>query len=95
MHIPALNSVNPVRYIMGKTVDGGTTWKSVNENPFNSKLGVTQGLLFFDENFGIAGLTGADQSYSALYVTRDKGVTFEEIVLPMSKVAELPKSAEN
>lgn len=81
-------------YVMEKTVNGGTSWERINADPFGSQLGVTEGLIFFDESFGIAGLTGASQSYSALYVTRDGGMSFEKIELPMDTVTQLPELAD-
>lgn len=80
-------------YVMEKTIDGGTFWERINADPFSGQLGVTEGLIFFDENFGIAGLTGASQSFSRLYVTRDSGMSFEEIKLPIDSVTELPQIA--
>lgn len=64
-----------------------------NDDPFSGQLGVAEGLIFYDENFGVAGITGASQSYSRLYVTRDGGRTFEEMKLPMDLVSELPQIA--
>ena len=55
------------------------------------KLGVAEGLIFYDENFGVAGITGASQSYSRLYVTRDGGRAFEERKLPMDLVSNLER----
>ena len=55
---------------------------------------MTEGLLFFDDQFGVIGLTGASQSNSGLYVTRDGGVSFERIEFPMGTVTELPQVAE-
>lgn len=81
-------------YELEKTVDGGTGWEKVNQDPFDENIGVAEGLIFFDENYGIAGLTGASQSYSKLYVTRDGGTTFTELKLPMDTVTELPPLAE-
>ena len=81
-------------YEMDKTEDGGTTWNRINTDPFSGSIGVTEGLVFFDEQFGIAGLTGASQSYSRLYVTRDGGMTFTEIQMPTDTVTELPELAE-
>lgn len=81
-------------YILEKTVDGGTTWECTNEDPFAGQLGVVEGLLFFDENLGVAGLTGASQSFSALYITRNGGLSFEQIELPMNTVTELPELAK-
>ena len=80
-------------YEMDKTEDGGTTWNRINTDPFGGNIGVTEGLLFFDEQYGFAGLTGASQSYSRLYVTRDGGVTFTEIQMPVDTVTELPPLA--
>ena len=81
-------------YRMERTIDGGVTWEVVNEDPFVGQLGVAEGLLFYDENVGFAGLTGASRSYSALFMTVDGGETFEKVELPMDTVAELPESAE-
>ena len=80
-------------YVMEKTMDGGFTWKCINDDPFSGQAGVAEGLIFYDENFGVAGITGASQSYSRLYVTRDGGRTFEEMKLPMDLVSELPQIA--
>ena len=81
-------------YRMERTIDGGMTWEVVNEDPFSGQLGVAEGLLFYDENVGFAGLTGASRSYSALFITVDGGETFDKIELPMDMVMELPESAE-
>lgn len=81
-------------YIMENTSDGGAEWKIINENPFNNQSGVAQGLIFFDKNFGIIGLTGASQSNSSLYMTKDGGASFEKIELPINKAAQLPESAK-
>lgn len=81
-------------YQLEKTADGGDTWEMENQNPFGGNLGVTEGLEFFDKNFGFAGLTGASQSYSSLYVTRDGGTTFTELQLPLETVTELPPLAK-
>lgn len=80
-------------YELEQTMDGGLTWTNINRNPFDGNLGVTEGLLFFDENFGFAGLTGASQSYSQMYMTMDGGVTFTKVELPMDTVTELPEYA--
>ena len=65
-------------YVMEKTMDGGSTWECINDDPFSGQLGVAEGLIFYDENFGVAGITGASQSYSRLYVTRDGGRTLKK-----------------
>ena len=81
-------------YGMEATKDGGLTWEMINDDPFGGEIGVTEGLIFFDENWGFAGLTGASQSYSSVYVTRDGGATMEKIQLPMDTVTTLPDLAK-
>lgn len=80
-------------YQLEKTEDGGVTWETENQDPFGGQIGVAEGLTFFDENFGIAGLTNASESSSRLYVTRDGGATYAELAFPYDSVTELPESA--
>lgn len=81
-------------YAMDKTEDGGVSWDDLNKDPFLGDGGVAEGLIFYDQNVGIAGLSGASQSSSILCLTKDGGVTFREIKLPMDQVTELPKTAK-
>ncbi len=81
-------------YELDYSMDGGNTWSRINTDPFGGTIGVTEGLLFYDESFGIAGITNASGSYSRLYITRNGGNTFEQIILPMEQVTELPEVAE-
>ena len=81
-------------YQLDQTTDGGSTWNCANADPFGGQTGAAEGLQFFDENFGAAGLTGASRSHSSIYLTRDGGVSFEMIELPFDQVTELPKTAE-
>lgn len=81
-------------YVLEHTTDGGKNWESTHQDPFDGHIGVAEGLLFFDDMLGVAGLTGASQSTSSLYITRNGGVTFEQINLPMDMVTELPESAK-
>lgn len=46
-------------YGLQKTTDGGNTWEMINEDPFIGNIGVSEGLVFYDENNGIIGLTCA------------------------------------
>lgn len=80
-------------YVLEQTADGGNTWECINQDPFSGKAGVAEGLVFFDEHTGVAGLSGAAQYYSSLYLTRDGGAVFEQIELPMETVTKLPESA--
>lgn len=81
-------------YELEKTTNGGTTWTNINHNPFGSHMGAAEGLIFYDETLGIAGLSGASQTHSSLYLTRDGGITFALIELPMEQVTDLPESAQ-
>jgi hypothetical protein len=83
-------------YVLEKSEHGSKAsyWNIINENPFDSQWGVAQGLKFYDESFGFASISSADESNSSVYVTRDGGVTFEKIVLPMDTITELPAEAE-
>ena len=65
-------------YVLEKSVDAGETWERINEDPFGGQIGVTEGLLFFDEQFGVIGLTGASQSNSVLYVTKTEEFLLKE-----------------
>lgn len=66
----------------------------MNGDPFAGNIGVAEGLQFFDENVGFAGLSGASQSHSQIFMTTDGGSTFTEIILPMDQVTELQEHAE-
>ncbi len=81
-------------YVMEKTKDDGSAWECINGDPFSGEAGVAEGLIFYDENFGVAGITGASGSSSKLYITQDGGLSFEKIELPMNMVTELPETAE-
>ncbi|MCD8097739.1 MAG: hypothetical protein LUE31_06865 [Lachnospiraceae bacterium] len=80
-------------YALQGTDDGGASWTDVNGEPFLGAAGVAEGLIFYDENWGIAGLGSASGSYSRLYVTWDGGESFTQIVLDMDAAEELPDTA--
>lgn len=82
-------------YELEKTDDGGNSWEKINTNPFDGSAGVAEGLIFYDEDFGFAGLANASQSYSNLYVTRDGGFSFERIILPLDTATELPELGQS
>lgn len=81
-------------YVLEKSADGGTAWERINEDPFGGEIGVAEGLVFFDEKFGVIGIAGASQSHSSLYITRDGGASFEKTEFPVSSVTELPAQAK-
>lgn len=77
-------------YKLETTSDGGYNWITVNEDPFDGNGGAGEGIQFFDEQFGFIGLSGASQTHSSIYVTKDGGKTLKEIELPMDTVTEYP-----
>lgn len=81
-------------YQLEHTTDGGNSWETANADPFQGNGGAAEGLIFYDGNFGVAGLSGASQTHSTLYITRDGGLTFTAVQLPMDTVTELPKTAQ-
>jgi len=95
LYLPQAQAAAAARLLSGeKTKDGGTTWTEVNGDPFEQNMGVAEGLLFFTNDFGFAGLTYASEDFSMLYVTKDGGETFERLELPLDTVTELPSEAE-
>ncbi|SHH02331.1 hypothetical protein SAMN02745245_00369 [Anaerosphaera aminiphila DSM 21120] len=81
-------------YELKYTENGGVSWEIKNEHPFSGKGGVAEGIEFFDESYGYIGIAGASGDYSEIFVTRDGGISFTEIILPMNTVTSLPKSAK-
>lgn len=81
-------------YRLEKTTDGGKKWQTVNKNPFIDKAGVAEGIIFFSNNFGFIGIQGASGQYSQLYMTKDGGVNFRQLILPMDKVTDIPKEGK-
>lgn len=70
--------------------DEGKTWEELNDNPFNDKSGVAEGIEFINDKIGFIGMGGASGDVSKIYITKDGGRKFEEIVLPLEKIAEIP-----
>ncbi len=80
-------------YVLEKSTNGGSTWERINEDPFDGKWGVAEGLIFYDNNYGIAGVANGSQSNSEIFITRDGGITFSKVELPMEDVTGLPEIA--
>jgi hypothetical protein len=55
-----------------------------NEDPFDGNIGVAESIYFLDESVGFILLQYASQDCSQMYYTQDGGVTFSEVVLPVS-----------
>ncbi len=80
-------------YALYGTDNGGNSWAEINEDPYLGYAGVAEGLIFYDENWGIAGLGGASGSYSRMFVTWDGGETFTQIEIDLDAATELPDTA--
>ena len=81
-------------YSLEKSNDGGRNWEVINGNPFTDQAGVAEGILFFSNNLGFIGIQGASGEHSQIYITKDAGLTFKPIEIPMDKVASVPKSGK-
>lgn len=73
-------------YTLEKTKDGGKSWNTIHENPFDGSIGVATDLCFEDEEHGFLGLGFASGNYNAFYRTEDGGNTIRMIELPMETV---------
>lgn len=81
-------------YVLDRTNDGGQNWETVNENPFQSQMGVAQGIQFLSDQYGYLSIGGASGSWSQIFVTRDGGVTSAQLQLPWDQVTGASKSAD-
>lgn len=77
-------------YDLQYTEDGAKTWTTINRDPFDNTAGVASGIEFFDDQYGYIGIAGASGSYSTIFVTRDGGISFQKIDLPLSSMANFP-----
>ena len=80
-------------YELEKTMDGGKNWTLANENPFDGKPGLAEGIEFFTKDNGYIGISDVSGNYSQIYATYDGGSTFSKIELSMELVKTLPESA--
>lgn len=81
-------------YVLEKTEDSGTHWQTIHENPFAGVAGVAEGVEFFTSDFGFIGVTGASQTHSQIFMTKDGGKTFTEVLLPFNQVKEMPEKVK-
>ena len=78
-------------YELEKTDDGAETWKNINKDPFMGRTGSAEGINFFTDEYGFIGLQDASGDCSKIYMTKDGGGTFTEIVLPIDEVESIPE----
>ena len=58
------------------------------------EAGSAEGIIFFSNDFGFIGIQGASGQYSQIYSTKDGGLTFRQVNLPMDKVKDIPKEGK-
>ena len=80
--------------MMDMTEDGGDNWQEWNTAPFGDQIGVTRGIEFFDEQYGYISLGNASGETAEIYVTRDAGKTFGQVLLPWDQVTDTADSQE-
>lgn len=51
-------------------------------------------MIFYDANYGIAGVANGSGSNSEIFITKDGGITFSKVELPMNNVTNLPEIAK-
>lgn len=73
-------------YSLNGTMDGGDTWKVVNEDPFQGRGGVASGITFINDKIGFLGLSHSGGSNGELYRTEDGGVSYKKVDIPVYEV---------
>lgn len=75
-------------YGLDKTEDSGTTWNTINSDPFLGETGVAAGLTFINENLGFISLSHNGGRHADLFKTTDGGATFEKVNFPSITVEQ-------
>lgn len=73
-------------YSLNGTSDGGTTWKVINEDPFNGMVGTAAGITFINDKLGFLCLSHNGGNNGELYRTEDGGLTYKKVDFPERKV---------
>lgn len=81
-------------YELEQTVDGGSSWALINEDPFQGKVGQAERIVFFTKDYGYIGISNVSGTYSHIFVTYDGGANFSNVKLPMDLVENLPENAK-
>lgn len=77
-------------YSLYMTVDGGVNWDECNQDPFSGELGVSSGIVFFDEKLGYIGMSHSGGDTANLYCTKDGGKTFTKVDLQSPEPYDYP-----
>jgi hypothetical protein len=73
-------------YSLSKTIDGGKTWKVINEDPFNGTIGGASGINFINDKIGFLGAVSPSGADGELYRTHDGGASFEKVNYTLKEV---------
>ena len=85
--LPVIDAATGSRwYGLEKTENGGETWDTVNENPFDGRSGVTSGIKFWDEDLGFMVLARGSQSEATLFRTENGGERVTPVEFPSVEV---------
>ncbi|WP_373898717.1 hypothetical protein ACER0A_005415 [Haloimpatiens sp. FM7315] len=69
-------------YSLESTYNGGTSWNTINEDPFKGKLGVAAGIVFLNDKIGFLCLSHSGGTRAELYRTEDGGKSFNIVSFP-------------
>ncbi|MFU7515163.1 WD40/YVTN/BNR-like repeat-containing protein [Clostridium sp. HCS.1] len=73
-------------YSLENTKDGGLSWNTLNEDPFLGRSGGASGIVFINESLGFISLSHNGGDSADLYRTKDGGLTFEQVTIPIKEV---------
>ena len=73
-------------YLLNGTIDGGATWKVINDDPFIGRIGVASGINFLNEKLGFLCLSHSGGSNGELYRTEDGGLSYKKLDFPQVQV---------
>ncbi len=74
-------------YSLTGTTDGGSTWNTINEDPFSGALGSAAEMTFLSDKLGFLCLSHSGGSKGQLYRTEDGGVSYKKVDIQDIKVA--------
>lgn len=82
-------------YSLNETTDGGTTWNTINKDPFSGMLGSAAGITFLNDKLGFLCLSNNGGRNGQLYRTSDGGVSYKKVDFPEVNVPLSGKETYN
>lgn len=73
-------------YSLATTLNGGSSWETLNSDPFSGRLGVAAGITFLNEKLGFLCLSENGGGNGDLYRTEDGGLTYKKVDIPRVQV---------